>query len=239
MRALTGELLLAAWEQSMPENHLNRALTMLAVAMPESSRSQLAEMSVAERNLALLRLHELSFGSFLSGFSVCSQCGGQLEFTLQVSPMLAQLENQAPKAPAEWSENGQRYRLRPANTSDLLSSLEVPDTSEAQNHILARCLTLSGEQESIPPSVLYAALEKFEQLHEAAELNCAIQCPECSGNQTFDLDIVRFLWCEVRYAAQRLLSEIHQLAGAYGWSEQSIARMSPQRRGAYLEMLSA
>jgi hypothetical protein len=53
------------------------------------------------------------------------------------------------------------------------------------------------------------------------------------------LDIGHFLWLEVCSAAKRLIAEIHELAWAYGWSENSILRMSPQRRNAYIEMLSA
>ena len=62
MRALAGELLLAAWEQGAPEHDLRRALTMLSIALPGSDREQLGALPVTERNLLLLRLHELSFG---------------------------------------------------------------------------------------------------------------------------------------------------------------------------------
>ena len=54
-----------------------------------------------------------------------------------------------------------------------------------------------------------------------------------------DFDIARFLWAETRRAAAHLLSEIHELASAYGWSEEAIAAMSAQRRSAYMEMLNA
>ena len=54
-----------------------------------------------------------------------------------------------------------------------------------------------------------------------------------------DLDIAGFVWREVALAARRLLTEIHRLARAYGWSQQAIAAMSTPRRAAYLEMLDA
>jgi len=134
MRPLAGELLLAAWEEGAPGHDLGRALTMLATALPGTDREQLGALPIAERNL-LLRLHELSFGPWLSVFGIC----------------------------AGW----------------------------------------------------------------------------CSSHELLDLDMARFLWMEVRAAARRLLGEIHQLASAYGWSERAIAGMSPGRRAAYLEMLSA
>lgn len=231
MRALTGEWLLTAWDQGTAEDDLNRALTLLRAALPGKSRAQLAELPLAHRNCELLRLHLLTFGPHLRGFALCGQCGAQLEFALPASGMLARLESQLPECSAEWFENGSRYRLRPVNTGDLLAALAAADPGEAQERVWARC------SDRAPQSG--AALRQFEQLNASAELVCAVECPECSVSQALDFDIARFLWQEVRHWAVRLVSDIHQLASAYGWSEESIARMSPRRRETYLEMLSA
>ncbi len=56
MRALSGDLLLTAWERCAGEHDINRAVTMLALALPASSREQLAALPLAERNVLLLRL---------------------------------------------------------------------------------------------------------------------------------------------------------------------------------------
>jgi hypothetical protein len=239
MRALTGELLLAAWDAGTAEHDLERALTMLSLALPESSREQLVQLPIAERNVLLLRLREMSFGPVLQGFCACPRCGAQMEVAMRTGTVLAQLESQLPADPVEWSERGVEYRCRPVRSIDLLATLEVADIAEAQDLLLARCLGLSPESAmSLSPETLTAAREKFEQLHSGAELSCSIQCAECSASATLDLDVARYVWLEVSYAARRLLGEIHELAGAYGWSEQAIARMSPQRRNAYREMLS-
>ena len=50
MRALAGELLLAAWERGAPEHDLDRALTMLAAALPDADREQLGALPIVERN---------------------------------------------------------------------------------------------------------------------------------------------------------------------------------------------
>ena len=54
MRALTGELLLKAWDAGANEQDLNRGLILLSLAMPGSNRQQLARLPIAERNLCLL-----------------------------------------------------------------------------------------------------------------------------------------------------------------------------------------
>ncbi len=229
MRPLAGELLLDAWEQGAAGDDVSRGLTLLALALPESSRDGLAELPLGEINRLLLHLHRLSFGPVLRGFSECPHCGARMELALPVAQMMARLD--VPAAEVAWIEDGIPYRLRPVNTADLAASLAAEDEAEAQRCVLARCLDR--------PTWSAAALEKFEQLNAAAELTFALQCPECSCSRTQELDVSRFLWLEVRHAALRLLGEIHELAAAYGWSEDAIVRMSPQRREAYRELLSA
>jgi hypothetical protein len=43
----------------------------------------------------------------------------------------------------------------------------------------------------------------------------------------------------VEAAAKRLLGEIHNLASAYGWSEDAILSLSNSRRALYLQMVQA
>jgi len=252
MRALTGELLLAAWDEGTDQHPLTRGLILLSLALPESNRQQLSELTIAERNLLLLRLRELSFGNTLEGFGTCSRCGTHLEFAVLVAVLIEHLKSQLSSDLVVWNENGRQYQLRPVTSDDLLAALDVHGTAEAQDLLLRRCLTISRESseseglsecqdlsDTLSPANVPALAEKFDQLHAAAELCCAVQCAECSNSEVLDLDIAQFLWLEVRGAAKRLLGEIHELAWAYGWSENSILRMSPQRRNAYIEMLSA
>lgn len=240
MRALSGELLLEAWDSGAAQHDLERAITLLCLGFPERTRHEFYELPIPERDLLLLRLRAASFGRELSGFSVCSQCDARLVFTLPVGTMLASLKSGISSQPVAWIENGKQMRLRPANTLDLLSSLEIADAGEAQKFILSRCL---GQPEAPPTSLsetdMEMAQEQFDRLHEPAEIRCATKCPECSGRGTLELDIASFLWLEVRAAAARLLGEIHMLASAYGWTERAILRMAPRRRSAYLEMLTA
>jgi hypothetical protein len=239
MRPLTGELLLAAWEEGACGHELRRAVTMLSIALPDCGQARLSALPIAERNRMLLRLHELSFGPFLHVFAVCPACAARLEFAVPVADMAASLETQSPQAPITWTEAGRHYQLRPATTDDLIATLDVTDVRTAQELLLERCLEVSPPHETAQLSSSPEVLQKFEQMHGTAELACAIECPGCSSAELQDLDIARFLWTEVRNAALRLLGEIHELASAYGWSEQAIARMGAGRREAYLEMVGA
>jgi hypothetical protein len=239
MRPLTGELLLAAWEESAAAHELRRAVTMLATALPDCDQAQLSALPIAERNMLLLRLHELSFGPFLHVFGICPVCATRLEFAVPVAEIAARLETQSPAGPVTWTEAGRQYRLRPVTTDDLIASLDVTDIAAAQELLLERCLEASPAHEPGQLSASPAVLRKFERVHAIAEISCVIECPGCSLREPLDLDIARYLWTEVRRTARRLLGEIHELASAYGWSEQAIAQMGASRREAYLEMVGA
>jgi hypothetical protein len=234
MHALSGERLLQAWEQAEHQHGLQRALSMLAVALPDTDATALAELSIAERNRLLLQLRLLSFGHALQGYATCSRCGSAMEFSLPVEHLLSCMETPIPCI--EWQEQGEHFRLRAANTLDLLATLDIADVDAAEQTLLSRCLTTHGAQTK-PTTTL--ALEKFEQLHAASELRCALSCPQCQQEDICELDIASFLWLEVRNAALRLFGEIHLLAQQYGWSESAIADMSSQRRETYLELMNA
>lgn len=240
MRALTGELLLAAVEEGAHEHDLDRALTLLALALPSSERADLAELAIVERNLLLLRLRELSFGPLLAMIGSCPRCEARLEFTLPVGSIGATIERLAPAGAMEWSDGHIGRRLRPLNTNDLLAVADEPDYRAAQERLLMRCFDevgVSGARVSPPEAA--EIRQRFEDLHAAAEVRCAIECVACSERATLDIDVSRILWLEVRGAARRLLSDIHELARAYGWSEPTILSMSSRRRNAYLEMIGA
>jgi hypothetical protein len=239
MQALCGERLLAVWDRAQGEHELDRALTLLAAALPEIERTQLAELTIAERNYLLLRLRQLTFGPTLQGFGRCAACDAPIEFSLPVDHVLAQLTREELQNSVDWYEHGEHLQLRAINTLDLLAALEAVDAAAAEELLLARCLRAGdASHAACSPAASTTVREHFERLHAATELRCALTCPRCSRNATLDLDVVHFLWLEVRHAAQRLLADIHTLARHYGWTERDITCLSPQRRHAYLELLA-
>jgi hypothetical protein len=238
MRALTGELLLTAWDRGARRHPVYQGLVMIALALPEVDFEQIADLSLGETNRLLLELHALSFGPVIEAFATCSHCGGHMELHLPVADLC---EQTAPaNAPEEWSENGQVYRLRPLTSGDLLWSLDAPTSSEAEEAILQRCTEVLSQaaDRSLSPAPK-ALVERFERVNQAAELTCVVECPNCSVRAERHLHLAQFLFRMVDRGAKRLLREIHELAWAYGWSEEAILRMSAVRRAAYLEMLNA
>lgn len=267
-RPLAGERLLAAWEDGARCHEVYQPLALLAAALRGTGHNEepaaLATLPLAERDLLLVRLREATFGPELEVFGRCAACGEPLEFSLRADEVAKGLEAAAAQTCVQWTESGRRYRIRLATTDDLAATLTAPDAHAAEALLLARCLdaedveaedveaedggtegvatedhgngAVPGPASSFLPA---SAMSRFAELHAAAEVGCAVDCPACATHQVLDLDIGRFLWREVTVAARRLLAEVHLLACAYGWAEQDILALSPARRAAYLELAGA
>ena len=242
MRSLAGEPLLQAWERGANQAYLDRALTMLHAACPEVPIEQLMAIGIPRLNLQLLRLRQISFGSTLSGFVPCSHCGSRLEFSVPIASLLEQLEPLVASNSVQWTDGTIEYSLRPASSRDLALAQGESSPEGARRLLMERCVTArpaseSAETVQLTEEASETALQKFNQLHAAAEIVLQVSCPACGCAQAVDLDIARFLWMEVRHAAIRLLREVHELASAYGWEERGVLSMNPHRRSVYLEML--
>ncbi|MET0722074.1 MAG: hypothetical protein ABWY64_14700, partial [Tardiphaga sp.] len=48
------------------------------------------------------------------------------------------------------------------------------------------------------------------------------------------LDMPDYFWGEIENWAQQTLDDVHRLATAYGWDEESVLALTPARRAAYL-----
>jgi hypothetical protein len=245
MHALIGDRLLDAWDRGFQENDLARPLTLLHLSSPERSRESIAALSLAERDLDLWRLRQITFGEWLRATLPCAGCSAQIEFTLALSSVIEPLERLQLTARVEEQILGWDVAVRLVTTRDLEAALSMQDEEMGKQILLERCVSLksasgvASDWESAPDAVRNLALEAFEEIHEGAEFTCVATCPQCGAVEMADLDIGRFLWFEVRNAAKRLLREIHELASAYGWSEAAILGMTPQRRQSYLAMVRA
>jgi len=227
MRALEGELMLLASERCRTAAAQRSALALLELAAPEIPPESLAVLPLARRDALLLEARAMTFGSALEGFATCPDCGAELEFHLETRRLLAGLEVDGIRP-----EDG----TRPLDTSDLLACQGAEDEEEAMAILLSRTTGWKPAFGEKPPR---DRVERFEELNAPAEIRLRLVCATCGGTPTLDLDVAQFFAREVGRAARRLMRDIHLLAGAYGWSERSIAEMDGNRRAAYLEMLGA
>jgi hypothetical protein len=223
--------LLDAWEAALSEPGDIRAPSLLASLGWVDAPDGLAATTIGQTDRLLFSLRTLLFGATLGCVAVCPSCAELLEFTVATSDIV-------PPTPTSAAERVSLLdgllECRPPVNSDV-AELARGSQPVGSRQLLARCL-LRG-------SAALARLSRadcdhaLEQLAEADPCSCveiAIDC-SCGHRWTDEFDIRSYLLTELTDWAARTLRDVHRLASWYGWSELEILRMSPWRKGIYLD----
>jgi len=244
MRSLSAAELLGAWERGLTQSLIQRAVELLSVVYPEASLDCLLGLSIGQRDAELLALRERLFGPEMAGVTVCPQCGGRLDLTLNAAEMRSACA-QEPEAGLALSVAGYELQFRPPTSEDLAAALDFDGADEARNRLLGRCL-LSAQRDGatlrsdeLPHEVVDSVSDWMARADPLADIQLAVSCPLCDHHWQAAFDIVSFLWREIESLAARLLRDVHTLASAYGWHERDILALSPVRRQFYLALLGA
>lgn len=248
MQPLTPNRLLAAWEAGLTLSPNGRALAMLAVACPDASLEDLSRLNIGERDRRLASLRNLTFGPRLDCRAQCPRCDDLLEWQLSGENLVT--GSASGPVTVQCDTHVATFRI-PA--TDDLEAVAETSTPQVGRSLLQRCFlaarstgnctadndagseTLSFQ--SLPETVLEKAEACMAEACPASAAELDLSCPACGHRWTSRLDLAAFLWAEVDAAAGILLSEIHQIASAYGWSEESILALSESRRAAYLDLI--
>ncbi len=239
MRALSASELLSVWEHGLAQSPIERALTLLAAADPESAPDDMARLSIGQRDAQLLTLREWMFGSQLVSLANCPECGEQLELAFDVSDIRA---GQTDQGQALASAAGYEVDMRLPNSLDL-AAIASHNSTEARRLLLDRCIVRLQREgadaplDRLPEDVKTAISEQMALADPQANVELALACPACSHQWQAVFDIATFFWSEINAWAIRLLREVHAIASAYGWREADIVALSPMRRQLYLDMI--
>lgn len=235
MRPLSQRELLEVWEGGLEQSSLDRTLAMLRLAGSENPE----DFTVGEADRELLRLRELMFGQEITALALCPQCDGTLEVNFKVADV-----SLAPGVSEErlvLSDKGYEASFRLLTLADL-KKLQGAAANRWREALLERCVldVKHGSQtvavEELPDGFVQALSERMGQADPQAEIRLQLECLDCRHQWAGDFDVESFLWSEIQAWASRMLNEVHQLAAAYGWSEQQILALSPVRRHVYLNL---
>ena len=231
------EALLAMWERGLAHPAGVRADALLQDETPPRS--------LGERTARLLTLHASLFGRPLELLSHCPSCDSVAQFTSDCTALIAQLPAPPDGSPHRLDVDDVAIAFRLPIGADLAAaSVEESDDGFAR-HVLDRCVlscTRDGENvdvSTLPDDVLDAVSRRIEVLDPGATVSFALTCPDCAAHWNAPLDVGRLVWQKVQVAAERLLLDIDALARTYGWTEQEVLRLSPARRAAYLQIVTA
>jgi hypothetical protein len=240
--ALTEAVLLPLWEEGERAGRLRREALLLATAAPELGSGELEQLTVGQRNAALLEVHRHAFGARLEGFVRCPACDEPLEVSLGEAEVRAILASEPRLGEHELAVDEFELRFRLVTCGDLDAAAGAADTAEARRLVVARCVLearRAGEAitaDELPEEVVVALADRLAALDPQAEISLALSCPQCEHEWRAALDAATFLWNSVSLQARRLLEEVHVLATSYGWTETEVLALSRRRRRAYLEL---
>jgi hypothetical protein len=242
-QALTQGELLAIWDRGEGASVTRRAMAMLAGAAPSSASvgaGELWAMPIGKRDAVLLDLRESLFGSSFTGLTTCPTCEQTLEVTFEAEDVRRDA-TAVDRETVTIDNFAIAFRLP---TSADLAIVERASSIEAGRAALLEACVLSVNcadealrLDELPDAVIDALTASMAELDPQADVTIDVDCPECAHAWREPFDIVTFAWNELSSWARHLLVDVHTLARAYGWSEESIVSMAPSRRNAYLEMV--
>ena len=236
-RSLSPQKILDVWETGRQQHELDRALTLLAAAHPELRRDELADLTIGERDMRLLRLRMAMFGGSTDGSSECPQCGERVEFSLDIRTLADAGEFAEPAREIEVRGISMRFRL--PTSRDLAEAVTAPDHFSGVRLLIERCVIEPRLPKEVSDEVVEALSDAMAKADPQAEIIISLGCPNCGKHWELIFDIAHFFWNEIAAQGQRLVYEIDALARAYGWTEREILSLPLQRRRTYLEMLAA
>lgn len=244
MEGLSNRSVLTVWERGQGQHPLERSLTILATALPECSREELANLSIGTRDALLLDLNRNTFGDRLDIWVSCPACRERLEFDVRTSNLLAMTKGHQ-SADHTLKHHGFDLRFRLPNSYDLAAAIREPDPDSACRRLID-AVVIQASRDGRPSSIDRLIDGEADLLSEAlmnADPLCEIQfnlsCPSCGHTWAPIFDAGAYLWSKIEVCAVQLLSEVHILARAYAWSEEEILSLSDTRRNRYLGLIEA
>jgi len=239
--AVTELALLAAWEDGYGRPAPDRAIALAALSSGLPA-GKVADLSLGQCDLLLLRLREESFGPRLDALAECPACGTDLDVGVEISELICVTPPASCLPFTRTIEvTGREVTVRPVTVSDLQAS------GGDRARLLVRCVTadpVSGATADpvaesggpvAEPALLDAIEAELDILDPQAATGIDLGCPECGASWHAVVDVTEFVWSEVDWFARRLLFDVHTLASAYGWTEADVLAVSPARRRFYLQ----
>ena len=233
MARTQAQAMLEAWEDGRAARSGERGLILLRLAEPTLGEDACRAFSVGRRDAALLDLHERLVGPAAHALVNCPACAEPLEFDVPLAAIRVTPHDQPP-ARFEAAHGDGAFTFRLPTAGDLAGLGAV-----AADDLISLCL-LEDAAPAAPEvmEALEAAIgEAVTTYDPQAVVALALDCPACAAHWRSPFDIVEFLWRWFDGFARGLLEDVHVIASAYGWSEDQIRALPPQRRQRYLELI--
>lgn len=241
MVALTEAELLTVWAAGRGQGRVGRALVLAEAGGADPASS--VDLSIGQRAGFALALREECFGATFPCAVTCPSCAEELEIDLTVDDIRVPAAMAAgATAVTRIDRGGIEVEFRPVTSRDLLAVREEAGT--VRRKLICRCVTRATKGgttvavDELSDDVLDAVSSALAARDPQADVLLDLDCVTCGHEWQSPFDITDYLWNEVETCARRLVHEVHALAGAYGWSEDQVLAVAPDRRQCYLELVT-
>ena len=243
MRPLTTIELLNVWEIGLNSSLIEKSLRLLSIACSKNL-SDIATLSIGQRDTKLLQLREWMFGNRLHNIAHCPMCSTLVEWETDLKALY--LQSPSPggvKNEYNLKVDEFNLRFRLLNSNDLLKAASGNDSFDNSKKLLAKCIfqvqheDQDYQADALPDNVWESLHQRIGQEDPQADIQMVVNCPACLHTWEAPFDIISYLWVEIDNWARHQLQEVYVLARAFSWSESDILSMSTQRRQFYLEMI--
>jgi len=237
--APTAATLLQAWESGAAAAPLDRSPSLLHSLGAVAAGVRTDELTIGQCDARLFELRRVMFGEILEVVATCPACQTEVELSVALGELQPPVR-EGPVPPLTVQANGYTLLCRIPCNKDL-RALGGRGGEVTLRDLLERCaLEVSSPGgapavlSELPEAAADAAVEALAESDPGAQTALCIRCP-CGSEWVDELDIRTVVWSDLTEWVGRTLTEVHQLARAYGWSEAEILGMSRWRRRWYLE----
>jgi hypothetical protein len=237
--AVTATSLLQAWEAGAVEAPVDRGPSLLRSLGDVPAGRTLDDLTVGQCDARLFNLRRAMFGQGLDVLSTCRVCAAEVELSLNIAELQPALLDGRMR-PVTIQTGGYEVVCRIPTNEDL-RALAVAGEQATLRDLIERCLLNASATDGrpaaareLPEPVVEAIVEAIAEADPGAQTALLVRCP-CGNEWLAELDIRAIVWSDLTDWVGRTLTEVHQLAQAYGWSETEILAMSAWRRRWYLE----
>jgi hypothetical protein len=237
IRQPVGEDDLLLQESRVSDAALALALVSRLVRPADGSAVQWSELVITDLEALLLLIRKVVVGDLIEADLSCPQpeCGTRITVSFHIGEYLSHHQSRCPREITADGEGWFRLheeavKFRPPAAGDLL---EVMGKPRPHRELMRRCI----QPEIIPTKLRRRVVNAMATM--APNLSGEVQgeCPECHRCIAVYFDVQKYVLCELRDRASRVYEDVHVLALAYRWSEESILLLPRNRRVLYADML--
>jgi hypothetical protein len=234
-------MLLQAWESGATAGSLDRAPSLLHSLGVISGDVSIDDLTVGQCDARLFELRRTLFGETLEVIATCPTCETEVELALTLG-QLQPTVREGPVPPLTLQTDGYTMLCRIPRNDDLRALADYGEDVTLHD-LLERCVLEANSPSGtavvpreLPDSTVESIVEILAESDPGARTALRVRCL-CGAEWVDELDIRLVLWTDLTGWVGRTLSEVHQLARAYGWSEAEILAINGWRRHWYLEAL--